>query len=1269
MKLEGESFNKYYFSFCSSRFKLLTVYFSMLEQQSIALKKVQSGPLDNYKEALSSAVRRCYLELGEEDTWMSLKAEACIYPGLAYAASVDMYGKLHEALQTFDVLIDQCENDHKDLNSTPPSDTEMTLIEDRWISLQRETCQWAVLSDLAEDSCFSKLKMECAWKNRDWEKLRNLCASPAAVSGLELGDIDVKMNEIFLAIYDGKLNEIENLHAQTAQLCLYKWQLLPSLHAGCNAHVTLLRNFNRLVDIRESGQIMVEARYVHSFSSCIDNLMLCVYSFFPLLIPHLNNCSQYTSGKSYPDLKNLLTAWRNRLPNDHESISTWDEIFQWRSHMFTAITNKFHFAEQSTLASLHDRPWTAIRMARTARQLGVPEVSLLSLSKLTDCAMDVADAFSKLNEQILSYRNGSEDEKKGGLNLINTTNLSYFDSSQKSEIFRLKADFLESLGGKTKATQAYCHAVQLCPTYARAWTSWGGLCWSLSDLVEAQSRRQQSSESAEDKAKKASNAKKVCQYLAQSMGCYLEAIHCESSEESRVHIPRCLTMLVKDGMSPGLLCSTFEKYAAKLPSWVWLPWIPQLLSSLCRTESKAVKLLLHGILTTYPQSVYFSLRSFYLERRDQERSKQSSSDNPSGSTSVSCAEDLMSNLRKSQPTLWMSLESILEELIIRFRPSYEEELLATITALLQRADTQLEQQSRGKDADEEAVRGSFSKTLSRVSEKFFRTQSDNSSVTKDDRAKKTADFTMRYKESFERDFSMLDKEKKEKLSLDDIISKLNKWKKILETRVSSTPPCLPLMQVSPSLSAFTNAAPDLWEGACDSPGSKPLSPNRNLAESDKDSSPSSSAAAALKAAINASTAVRTASTFEGSGGSQGSGWTTVEIPGQYAPNICADERPHPELHAKLIKFESTVEVSRRNDQLVRRIGMVGSDGKVHQFLLQFAIPYWTRTDERTTQLQQLLGKCLRKESISCRRNLWLRPTAVIPIAQRLRMIAEDKDHVSLDEIYATDCIANGRDYSEASNIMQNKIRNLAPLVEGDDSESAKKAKMDAFINVCSIVSPHILSNHIRNSYSSAEEYFHFQRTFASQTALNSLLQYAFCVSERTPCKFIFNKKTGHILSPDFRFSYSNQGFADEKKAVPFRLTRNIEEFIGPFLMKGIVTPAMASAATAICKNESNLEQALQLLCRDDIVSWYLSKSSQREGSQRSTQDLERQLADRVKKNVLLIQSRFHECAVKSIRDDVEKRDSTCDKGVKKLLSIATSAENVVSMPLNYAGWL
>jgi len=389
--------------------------------------------------------------------------------------------------------------------------------------------------------------------------------------------------------------------------------------------------------------------------------------------------------------------------------------------------------------------------------------------------------------------------------------------------------------------------------------------------------------------------------------------------------------------------------------------------------------------------------------------------------------------------------------------------------------------------------------------------------------------------------------------------------------------------------------------------------------------------------------------------------------------VGSDEKPNPELHAKLIKFESTVEVSRRNDQLVRRIGMIGSDGRVHQFLLQFAIPYWTRTDERTAQLNRLLGKCLQKEATSCRRHLWLRPTAVIPIAQRLRMTAEEKSHISLDDVYAIHCHVQGNDYMDAFNFFQGESRSYRNSnnsgqggIAKEETERAQRAKIEAFRKVCEKkVSSSILREHMNTHFGNIEQYFQFQRTFASQTALNSLMQYTFCVNERVPSKFIFDKRNAHVLSPEFRFSYSNQGFIDEKKSVPFRLTRNIEEFIGPFVMKGIFITAMASAASAIHANENSLEPSLQLLCRDDIVSWYLSKSSQREGSQRSTQELERQLSDRVKKNVHLVLSRLRECAV---NNDIQ-HDTTADDGVRKLISLATSPHNLVAMPSNYAPWL
>ena len=120
---------------------------------------------------------------------------------------------------------------------------------------------------------------------------------------------------------------------------------------------------------------------------------------------------------------------------------------------------------------------------------------------------------------------------------------------------------------------------------------------------------------------RANTAKKVAQYLAQSMGCYFEAIQLNTHEWARLHLPKCLLMLVKDGTTPGVLCQTLENRGAALPPWVWLPWIPHLLSCLRRNEGRAVKAILVRLVKAYPQAVYYALRAFYLERRDVERAK------------------------------------------------------------------------------------------------------------------------------------------------------------------------------------------------------------------------------------------------------------------------------------------------------------------------------------------------------------------------------------------------------------------------------------------------------------------------------------------------------------------------------------------------------------------------------------------------------------------------------------------------------------------------
>jgi transformation/transcription domain-associated protein len=374
---------------------------------------------EKFKMKLQSSLQICYGSLGEDDLRSNVAMKSAYHSSTVRACTLEMYGRIDAAVALYEALF-QREGESSTLSM--PS-RELSLWEERWIELNRELCRWDVLKDFGNAKNLESLIMECSWKSRDWETLRRLCVNPSNVAYLELGEPLLKIYELYLSMAEEKVDLVESLYFQAGQLCLYKWQLLPNGASSCGAKKLLLQYFHRLVELLESSKMLHESQ-------------------------------AYTKKGSLPDFKNQLNAWRERIPNQYDSLKVWEDLFTWRSHLYSVISSKFQWSDDGSLAEIHDRPWTSIQIARVARKQGKKDVALMSLSKLTDCAMDVNDAFSKLREQIMLYLHSKRsDELCGGLNLVNTTNLSFFDQAQKSEIFRLKASFLNSLGAKAKANQ------------------------------------------------------------------------------------------------------------------------------------------------------------------------------------------------------------------------------------------------------------------------------------------------------------------------------------------------------------------------------------------------------------------------------------------------------------------------------------------------------------------------------------------------------------------------------------------------------------------------------------------------------------------------------------------------------------------------------------------------------------------------------------------------------------------------------------------------
>jgi len=1216
-------------------------YNAWFEVLSLLEKQYQCAPERPLGSQSLSAMRHCYRHLSEDSIWMSLARTSCSLAKSRRAIQLDNCAFLTRAADAYIDLVELAESPGSKIE---PPDFEMDVWEERWVETQRQLCQLEVVSEFANTSADHKLQLECAWRSQDWGKVRALCSSSGLLVPGESGDATVKLSETLLAVADGKLTEVENLHAQSAQLCLYKWQLLPQLSSGSPVHASLFHFFHRLVEVRESGQIMVET-------------------------------SNHADGRTLPDLKNLLNAWRGRLPNDYEPMTLWDEILSWRTTMYSAIQKTFHWSEPNQLATLHDRPWTAIRLAKTARKQGLRNVSLRLLSKASEkSTMNVLDAYLQLREQIIAYSNpDSEQERQGGLNLVNTTNLSFFDQSQRSELFRLKAVFLGSLGNRSKANQAFCHSVQICPSHSRAWVDWGNLCAVLGSVAEQQADKMSGGSTQRDKA---STYKKVAQYLAQAIGCYLEAIRIDTHEWARLNIAKCLWMLSRDG-SPGVLASTFENRGSLLPSWVWLPWLPQLLSGLYRPEGSGLKQLLSMVARSYPQAIYYPLRAFYLERRDVERARGASH---SGSNqhmpSVLHAEEMLSLLRRSHASLCSQLETILEELIVKFRPSTEEEFLSTIIALLDR----VEGQNAGlRKAEEESMSQSCWKTLGRIAVKYFRPS--ESTGRRDARAKQSASFKERYRKSFEEDFKVVAQEQKgdtapkETFPLADLILKIRAWRDKIQRELLSGPSKLRLVDVSRALAVYgMGDPPDLWPGACDpryAPPKVNSEPEFNAESGAGQSTTSSSAAAAKKAATNAANAATSAAKREGFGGDFGGSAAIIEIPGNYMPNgSWSDARPSPELHPKIIRFQPTVDIIRRKENLVRRIKVLGDDGKNRSFVLQCALSYWTRTDERTSQTYYVVDKVLRKGVKTARAHLAMKPQPVVPVAQRLRLVLEPEQWSSLEQEFDLSLLNAETSREDLITRFNDGLRQALSVKTYDKIDDAarstdeKGSRLKIFRLISQDVSPSILSNQILSFLRSTELFYKFKRTFAEQFAGECLFQYAFAIAERHPDNVVFNRDTGSVIANEARILYCNQGYM-EKTNLPFRLTKNLSALIGYPLLDGHFLHTMSLLSEAITDEKNFLEPIFNLLLRDDLVAFYTKSMAK---SDSTTQEMDKQLKERIVKNTLEVQSRFVRCSP-DLSSKSHVSDSPIDRHLRYLMEVAEGEEAISMMPSNFQGWL
>lgn len=921
------------------------------------------------RESNLDALVEIYAGLQEEDLFYGTWRRRCKFVETNAALSYEQNGMWERAQQLYELAQIKART-----GAVPFSPAEYYLWEDHWIICAEKLQQWDILSDFAKHENFNDLLLESTWRNIEtWQVEANREQIDSIIKSVSDAPTPRRLYfQAFMSLlkFHAKQETPQEFHSacdDAIQLTIRKWHQLPKRIT--NAHIPILEHFQLLVELNDASNIS-------------------------------NSLSTTNAGNldtKSAELKLLLGAWRDRLPNVWDDINAWQDLVTWRQHIFQMINQTYLGLVQPQASNAannsyayrgyHETAWIINRFAHVARKHQILDVSINQLSRIyTLPNIEIQEAFLKLREQAKCLYQNSRDIQ-GGLEVINNTNLNYFNAQQKAEFYTLKGMFLAKMNlppGSTDANDAFGIALHYELRLAKAWAEWG----QYSDGKFKQDPTNM---------ELANNA----------VSCYLQAAGLYKNHKSRKLLSRILWLLSLDS-EEGKIAHAFETFDGETPVWYWITFIPQLLTSLSQREARLAKAVLQNIAKLFPQSLFFLLRTSRedmlgvkkqyeqklvrvrqaaavngapVPRPDEgangvvgshkqlgQQSGQQPGHQPGQQpghpgTAVSdgqketpkkpweYCEDVMAGLKTAFPLLALSMETMVDQIHNRFKCPPDEDAYRLIVALLN---------------DGLAYVGRMPTTYARDGKLPPATEAN---IT---RFAETI-LPVHLRTAFEADFVV------KKPTMFEYIHKLRRWRDKFEEKLDRRPTPHSLEAYSANLSEFKFCKFD-----------------------------------------------------------------DVEVPGQYLEHKDTNKD-----FVRIDHFLPDVDLVRSIGVCHRRLKIRGHDGSMHTFAVQHPAARHCRREERILQLFRIFNWVLAKRTESRRRNLYFHLPLMVPLASHIRLVQDDPSYISLQAVYEDHCRRVGMSKDEPVLFTMEKMRDL---FETRHNVSVPGLLMNEFnANFCSVL--------------------------------------------------------------------------------------------------------------------------------------------------------------------------------------------------------------------------
>ncbi|KAI6047148.1 hypothetical protein EDC04DRAFT_2864285 [Pisolithus marmoratus] len=1053
------------------------VSLELLEQSVDHVRDDDSG----VRDAVYDSLAEVYAELGEEDMFYGLWRRRCLHLETNVGIAFEQNGMWEQASHTYEMA--QTKAKH---GTIAFSETEYCLWEDHWMLAAEKLQQWDTLYELAKGEGNIELMLESAWRFKDWTEQRETLEDQIK----QLPDVATprrRVFEAFIALLKlpgalDKNTEFTKILEDAMQLSLRKWVGLPP-HLSV-AHVPLLQHFQQFVELQEAVQI-----------------------FGSLSTTNAQNLEKKSS-----DLKMVLQAWRERLPNLQDDISIWSDLVAWRQNAYIPLISNNNQSSNASSTNFntagyrgyHETAWIINRFAHVARKH-----DLLDIYTLPN--IEISEAFLKLREQARCHYQ-KPDDLTAGLEVINNTNLMYFSNPQKAEFFTLKGMFHARAGRYEDANHAFAQA-------AKAWAEWG----RYNDRMFKEHPNEMSH---------AANAYK--------------------NRKSRPLLTRVLWLLSVDDTN----------FTISPAFWYWISLIPQL-----------SRYILLNLAKLFPQALFFPLRTTKedmafvkkqaavaaaarafnanhnatvngakrgdgdqimqdasgevgneIAKRDtgvadasgSQQSSQSSSQGDTTSANPPTSQMALHTTTEAQPTytirhawehvdevvqilktafplLILTMETMVDQILQRFKATPEEEIYRLICMLLQDAIQNYVVRTNAPEDDGQLA----PHTISNIT-------------------KMATNLAGPMRKEYEDDFL------KSKPTHYEYIRRLQRWRDRQEKHLDSRPRFQSLDLLSHYLTEF-----------------------------------------------------------------QYSKFDDIEVPGQYTEDKDSNQN-----FVHIQRFGPKFENCRSHGYCWKRFTVHGNDHSRTSFSVQLPSGRHCRREERVMQVFRMFNGALSRKKEARKRNLNFHIPAAVSCSPSLRLLQHDSSYVTLGDIYDRHCEEHGITREDPILVSGEKVKRV--LLEFRQSMGRTPNKTEYFTLrkdimdevIAKLVPDDVLTKYMTRVMEGPSDLWRMRKQFALQVAATSFMTYVFCLTSRSPSRFHISRSTGLIAMSELLPGVASQApvFASND-AVPFRLTPNMQRFLGPILTEGLLTTSILAIARCLTEPDFGLDQQLCLFARDEVMTW------------------------------------------------------------------------------------